>query len=91
MKLLGDYLLQEMAGNTVLFPVGQSVVDCKNIISVNGTGKFILEKLQNEITYDELVEAMMKEYEAAPEEDYIIKDDLNKFLFDLRRYDLLSE
>lgn len=90
MKLKEGYLPKEVAGEFVLFPVGQSVVDLKSIVSVNQAGKFLVEKLQDEICYDALAECFYEEYEAETEEEKeLLKRDLDAFLEQLRQHDML--
>lgn len=80
MKIKDTFSLKEVGDIYMLFPVGQNVVDYANIIRLNGSGYFIATKLLNEITYDELLSAMVFEYDAAPDEVHILKKDLDNFL-----------
>ena len=91
MKLADGYLVKEIVGSYVLIPVGQNVVDSKSILSTNETGHFILDKLSNEISYDELFNAMCIEYEAVGNERELLKKDMDEFLTSLRTRNLLCE
>ncbi len=92
MRLQEGYLLKEIAGEYVLFPFGQNVVDYKSIMSVNETGKFIINKLQNDISYDELLQCMVSEYEAEENEEVqILRADMEAFLQMLKALGLLAE
>lgn len=91
MKLAGGYLIREVANQYVLFPVGQNVADFKNIVYVNDTGRYIVEKLQEDITYEDLLDGMAKEYEASEEEVGILEADLKLFLENLRGQGMLIE
>ncbi len=89
MQLVDGYLTREIMGSYVLIPVGQKIVDSKNILKTNETGYFIMNQLLNDISYDELLSAVNIEYEVAGEEQDIIKKDLDSFLQELRMRDLL--
>lgn len=91
MKIAEGYLVKEVAEQFVLFPIGQNIVDYKSILTVNKTGKFVVEHLQEEISYEELLLKMVEEYEASKEEEEILKKDLNLFLDQLRTYNILCE
>lgn len=92
MKLKEGYLPKEVAGEFVLFPVGQSVVDLKSIVSVNQAGKFLVEKLQEEISYEALLESFFEEYEAVTkDEKELLRRDADDFLAKLRRHDMIND
>lgn len=91
MQLAEGYLVKEIADSYVLIPVGQNVMDYRNIISTNKTGNFILNKLEEDFTYDELFIAVCTEYEASEQEKELVKQDLDEFLTRLREKKLLCE
>lgn len=91
MKLSEQYMVQEILDSYVMLPIGQNVVDNKSILLLNKTGFFIVNKLQNGIDYDKMIEAIQNEYEAASEEIPIIRMDLDRFLNQLRELGALKE
>lgn len=91
MKLAEGYFVREIAGSYVLIPVGQNVVDYRNILSTNQTGNFILDKLAEDIGYEELLSAVYAEYDAEDKEKEQVKQDLDEFLVKLREKNLLWE
>lgn len=62
MKLKDGFILREVAGKTVVLPVGGDL-DLNMMITLNGTAKFLWEKLQSEIDEAGLVAALLAEYE----------------------------
>ena len=64
MKLNGRYRLRKVGDTFVVVKLGggQSV-NFSQLITVNDTGAFIFNQLEKEITMDELVAAIMGEYE----------------------------
>lgn len=90
MKIKENYLLKELGDTYMLFPVGQNVVDYKNMLQLNGTGYFIARELLQETSYEDLLERMAKEYEATEEERPILQKDLDLFLAQLKERDILE-
>ena len=62
MKIKEGFLLRQVAGETVVIPSGEPL-DLNMMITLNSTGTFLWEKLQNEITEQELVAALLHEYD----------------------------
>ena len=64
MKLNGRYRLRKVGDTFIVVKLGggQSV-NFSQLITVNETGAFIFKKLEGETTMDELVAAIMEEYE----------------------------
>lgn len=90
MKLKEGYLLREVAGEYVVFPTGQNVVDSGSMVSVNETGKEIMEKLKDDILYEDLKAWFWKKYEAENEEEEVkLREDLDYFLNRLYHHDML--
>jgi len=61
MKLKDGFVLRQVAGETVVVPTGGDL-DMNMMITLNESGAFLWQKLQEEITRDELVEAVLAEY-----------------------------
>lgn len=91
MKVKENYMLREIAGNFVVIPVGQNVADYKNMLHLNETSVFLWNELQNEISFDELLNRMAVKYEASENEVSILEKDLNEFLDKLRKLEVLME
>ena len=86
MRLSNDFVLREMAGITVLLPLGK---DFQGIMAVNPVGARILELLREGTTEENtLFSALCAEYNA-PEE--IIVSDAREFLSALRENGLLLD
>ena len=61
MKLKEGFVLQEVAGETVVLPVGADL-DMNMMITLNDTARFLWEHLEKETTQEELVDALLGEY-----------------------------
>ena len=62
MKLKYDVFVSEMGENFVGVVVGSGIRQHRGLLKMNATGASILEKLREEITMEELVDKMAKEY-----------------------------
>ena len=62
MKLKEGFLLREIAGQTVVLPTGGDL-DINMMITLNGTGAFLWEHLQEETNEAALVSALLAEYD----------------------------
>lgn len=62
MKLKDGFLLRQVAGQTVVLPVSGDL-DLNMMITLNDTGAFLWEHLQNEIDEVALVAALLEEYD----------------------------
>lgn len=62
MKIKEGYLLHQISGQTVVLPSG-SDLDLNMMITLNDTGAFLWERLQNETDEAALVAALLGEYD----------------------------
>ena len=67
MKRNPNFLLRDVAGKQVLVPVGKAAAAFPGMITVNGSGKFIWELLEQEHSFDQVVAAMTDRYEVSAE------------------------
>ncbi|MGN1097363.1 MAG: PqqD family peptide modification chaperone [Clostridia bacterium] len=64
MKLNGRYRLRKVGDTYIVVKLGGGqAVNFSQLITVNETGAFIFNKLEKEISMDELVCAIMEEYD----------------------------
>lgn len=61
MKIKDGYTLHNVAGETVVIPCGG--INFDKMITLNETAAFIWSKLQQETTEEEVVDALLCEYE----------------------------
>ena len=86
MKVDKEFVLREIAGDNILVPVGETALDFNGLITLNEVGAFLWNKLQNEITIDELVQEILDEYEV--DEDTARKEIL-EFIGYLQNADII--
>lgn len=81
MKVNSGYAIKEIAGKVVLIPAGQNVVDYKNMLYMNDVATFILECMKEDVTKEEILDKMIKQYEADSDEDKkTLEKDLDEFI-----------
>ena len=66
MKLKDGFILRRVAGKTVVLPCDEAL-DLNMMITLNDTGAFLWEKLQEETTQEALVAALLGEYDVDEE------------------------
>lgn len=62
MKIKEGFLLREIVGETVVVPSGDAM-DLDMMITLNETGRFPWQQLEKGAEQEELVQALLKEYD----------------------------
>jgi len=88
MKIKPGYLLREVAGSTVAIPLGNDSVNFNGMITLSETGALLWKKLENGATEDELVAAMLEEYDI---DDATARRDIRAFTDKLLKANILAE
>lgn len=63
MKIKDGFVLKEVAGQFIVVPVGEAVINFNGMLNLNKTGKFLFEALQEEKTTEELAEMLVGKYD----------------------------
>ena len=63
MKIKKEFITRTIAGETVVVPTGAAAARLNGMITLNDTGAFIWKFLQEEHTKEELLAAMLEEFE----------------------------
>lgn len=88
MKLEKEFVLREIAGDYVIIPVGKTVIEFNGLITENEVGVSIWNMLQNEVTFDQIVQGILNEYEV---EESVAREDIQEFLDQLIDGGILTE
>lgn len=88
MKIKDNFLLKEIAGNYVVVPVGNELIDLNCMITLNESGAFLWRSLSEDTSRDGLVENMLKEYDV--DKDTALAD-IDEFLQSVRKIGALDE
>lgn len=63
MKRNPGFIMRQVAGRYVLAPVGETAKTFSGMITMNSTGKFLWELLENDQTVDSLAQALVETYD----------------------------
>lgn len=63
MHISKKFVLREIAGERVIIPVGNTAQDFNGLLHVNESGEFIWKQLQNDISEEDLLKAILDEFE----------------------------
>ncbi len=88
MKLNPNFIVKQIDNVATLVPFGQALVDFNRLLSFNNVGSFLVEKLQENRTLDELVEATTARFEV---DETTARRDVEAFVKRLRDDKLLVE
>lgn len=87
MKVSENFVLRSIMDEFVIVPVGEAALQFNGVITTNGTGAFLWNLLQQDVTADALQQALLNEYNVTPEKAL---EDVHAFLNRLREYHILS-
>ncbi len=87
MKIKENYMLRKVADTFVVVPVGNAVATFNGMINLNSVGAFLWHQLEGETTFEQVLSAMLEEYEV---EEELARKDLQKFIDELKESDLLE-
>ena len=86
MKLKDGFILRTVAGETVVLPTG-GAADFDMMITLNSTGKFLWEQLENNVEEADLVKALLAEYDVTEE---VAAKSVAAFVTQLKELDFLA-
>ena len=88
MRIVSGLILREIMGETVAVPSGASAHLLSGLVVLNDTGTFLFKLLQAERTLEELVQAVLDEYDT---DAATARSDVTEYLALLRQHGLLLE
>ncbi len=77
MKRNSGFLVRQVAGRYVLAPVGETVKTFSGMITMNATGKFLWDLLEQDQTVESLAQALVDNYEVEFDK---AKEDVVKYI-----------
>ena len=87
MKLKKQLIKRDIAGDTILVPVGKTVYDSNGLFVLNEVATFIWDNLPELDTQEEIVAKILEEYEVSQEE---AAKDTAEFLGKLREMQIID-
>ena len=88
MKIKNGFAKREIAGSYIVVPVGKEASEFNGMITLNESGSFFWDCLQNDTTFDDAIEKITSEYDV---EKSRAEEDLKKFITMLEENNLLDE
>ena len=77
MRVNGEFVLREIAGDYIIIPTGKAVLNFNGLITVNEVGVSLWKLLQNDVTLDDLVRGILDEYDV---EENVAREDIQEYL-----------
>ena len=87
MKLREDLVLRELAVESIMIPVGKIALDIKGMFTLTESGTLLYRKLTEDCTKEDLVQALLGEYEVDREK---ATEDVDAFLEQLETAGVLQ-
>ena len=87
MKRKSDFMMQNVAGENLLVPLGAQVMDLNGLFTLNDTAACVWELLAEERTLAELASAVAERFDVTPE---IARADVQTFVDEIARMGLLE-
>ena len=88
MKIKDGYIIREVAGSNIVVPIGDEQMSFSGIMALNPVGAFIWKLLEKGATKDELVDAVLKEYEIDRD---TASSDIDKYIAKLREKNIIED
>ncbi len=88
MKIKDGYIIREVAGSSIVVPIGDEQMSFGGIMTLNPVGAFIWKLLENGATKEELADAVLKEYEIDRD---TASSDIDKYIAKLREKNIIED
>ena len=89
MKIKDGFLVKKIVDDYLVVPTGDNIVDFAVAVSLNESGAFLWEQLKSDRKKEDLVHALMAEYEAV--DNATAEKDVVEFISLLKSHGFLSE
>ena len=87
MKRKADFVLQNVAGENLLVPIGAQVMDLNGLITLNAAGRYLWELLAEDRSLDHLAGALTERFDVGLER---ARADAQVFLDEIAHIGLLE-
>ena len=88
MKLKYNFVTNKVADRSVAVAVGEDANKFSGFIKMNDTGAYIFNMLKSDVTEDEIVASIEREYDGADSEQ--IRNTVKAFIVKLRESDVIE-
>lgn len=87
MKIKDGFMLRQFGEDYIVVAVGDDAEDFNKLITLNSVGAYIYNLLNNDMTYEEIVSAVLDKYDA---DRKTVENDINMFLADAKKAGLID-
>ena len=88
MKRKDGFLMQDVAGENLLLPLGSQVLDTNGILTLNATARCVWELLAEDRSVDELAAVVVERFDVDSQR---ARADVQTFLDEIARLGLLAQ
>ena len=88
MKIGKNFVLREIAGEYIIIPTGRTALEFNGLITVNEVGMELWKMLQEDVTFDDLLNGILEEYDV---DENAAREDIQEFLDRLVKGGILTE
>lgn len=88
MKIDKNFVLREIAGEYIIIPTGRTALKFNGLITVNEVGMELWKMLQEDVTFDDLLNGILEEYDV---DENAAREDIQEFLDRLVKGGILTE
>lgn len=88
MKIDKNFVLREIAGEYIIIPTGRTALEFNGLITVNEVGMELWKMLQEDVTFDDLLNGILEEYDV---DENVAREDIQEFLDRLVKGGILTE
>ena len=82
MLLKNTFIFKEIGEEGMLIPIVGGNVNASKIFNLNETGTYIIKKLLDDYSIDEIIDSMLDEYDV---DRKTLEEDLNGFIKELKK------
>lgn len=86
MKVKDGFMLRQVAGEWVVVPLGERVVEFNGIMTLSESGALLWQELEMDVSEEELVQAILNKYEINEE---VARIDIREFIANLEKTKLI--
>ena len=87
MKIAKGFNLMNIAGQNIIVTLGAKTINFNTMISLNDSAAFLWQQLQTEKTEEELMSAILDEYDI---DETTANEDIRRFISKLKDADVLE-
>ncbi|MBQ2472190.1 MAG: PqqD family protein [Acholeplasmatales bacterium] len=82
MLLKNTFIFKEIGEEGMLIPIVGGNVNASKIFNLNETGTYIIKKLMDDVEIEDIIKAMLDEYQV---DRKTLEEDLNEFIKELKK------